>query len=80
MMKGITVTFRTIFNPDGDGGIVTVYIQPGQHSYDGTERNSVKSLPHGPSSLSFSFTVNGTGKIMYNSSCFGRDKRIFSAQ
>ncbi|CAK8681740.1 unnamed protein product [Clavelina lepadiformis] len=45
---------------NGDGGIVTVYIQPGQHSYDGTERNSVKSLPHGPSSLSFSFTVNGT--------------------
>ncbi|XP_076810446.1 cysteine-rich secretory protein LCCL domain-containing 2-like [Clavelina lepadiformis] len=45
---------------NADGGIVTVYIQPGQHSYNGTERNSVKSLPYGHSSSSFSFTVNGT--------------------
>ena len=65
MIKGITVTFRTILDPDADGGIVTVYIQPGQHSYNGTERNSVKSLPHEHSSSSFSFTVNGTGKIMW---------------
>ncbi|CAK8681742.1 unnamed protein product [Clavelina lepadiformis] len=45
---------------NADGGIVTVYIQPGQQTYNGTERNSVKSLSFGYWLTAFSFTLNET--------------------
>ncbi|XP_076810441.1 uncharacterized protein LOC143453159 isoform X1 [Clavelina lepadiformis] len=45
---------------DADGGWVKVFVQPGQQSYNGTDRNSLTSLQHGPFLSSFSFTKNMT--------------------